>query len=149
MPDRTSQAMTIETAARMAAATLVAPAAGPVAVFIAMAVYLGEPLTGLLAPVMFVTIGGIYGYAFSFPPVLVLGTALTALSFRFPALRPKRIWFATGLLFGILTAVSLSAAELAFFGAIAGSACALAYRLIVGPAFARRPVRADPRAVPR
>ena len=143
MPVRTLDAMMPETILRMVAATLVAPAAAPMSVFIAVAFRMGEPSMGLLAPLTFVTIGGIYGYAFAFLPVLLLGTALTALSLRFPALRPRRIWLATGAFFGILTALVLFASdwELLVYGAIAGSACALAYRLIVGPALGRRPAR--------
>lgn len=129
----------------MFAATLIAPLAALVSVILAIAVWEGSPDMILFAPFILVTIPGIYGFVLAFVAVLVLGTALTAASLRFPVLRLKRIWLATGVFFGILIGLAFVAngLDMLVYGAIAGSACALAYRLIVGPALRDRPSRRD------
>ncbi|HEY5722157.1 MAG TPA: hypothetical protein VIT45_07530 [Allosphingosinicella sp.] len=121
--------------AAMAAATLVAPAAAPISVIIASVMREGSADMLLFAPMILVMRPGLYGFALAFCPVLLLGTALTAASLRFPALRPKRVWLATGAFFGILIGLALFPGgwDMVLYSGIAGAACALAYRLIVGP----------------
>lgn len=121
--------------AAMTAATLIAPAAAPIFVLLASALREGSADMLLYAPMILVTVPGQYGFALAFFPVLLLGTALTAASLHFPALRPKRVWLATGAFFGVLIGLALVPGvwDMALYGAIAGGACALTYRLIVGP----------------
>ena len=120
--------------AAMVAATLIAPLAAPVSVIFAIALRDGSADMILFAPLVLVTIPGMYGVVMAFFAVLLLGTVLTLLSLGFPVLRPKRIWLATGALFGILIGLAFVANgwDMLLYGAIAGSACALTYRLIVG-----------------
>lgn len=129
----------------MTAATLIAPVAAPISLILAVALREGSADMILLAPLSLITIPGMYGYAAGFIPVLVLGTVLTLLSLGFPVLRPKRIWFATGAFFGILMGLAFVANgwDMLAYGAIAGSACALACRLIVGPALRRPATNAE------
>lgn len=131
--------------AAMSAATLIAPLAAPVSVILAIALRDGSPDMILFAPFILVTIPGMYGFVMAFFAVLLLGTALTAASLFFPAFRPKRIWLAAGAFFGTVIGLAFVAggSDMLLYGAIAGSACALAYRLIVGPALRDRPSRRD------
>ena len=120
----------------MFAATLIAPLAALVSVILAIALRDGSPDMIFFAPFILVTIPGMYGFVLAFVAVLVLGTALTAASLRFPVLRLKRIWLSTGAFFGILIGLAFVANgwDMLLYGAIAGSAGALTYRLILGPA---------------
>ena len=130
---------TLRLPALMAVATVVAPAAAPVSVIFAFALREGSPSTAIFAPLTLVTIPGMYGYVAGFLPVLLLGTALTIATLRYPDLRPKRIWIGTGASSGFL--IGLAFRDFGWdslaLGVIAGSACALTYRLIVGPALPR------------
>ena len=138
-----------ETSLRMFAATLIAPLTAPLSVILAIAVQEGSPSTALFAPLMLVMLPGIYGFALAFIPVLLLGAGLTVAALHFPALRPKRIWLATGASFGTLIGLVFVANgwDMLVYGAIAGSASALTYRLIVGAAF-RGPVAVVAEAAP-
>ena len=132
--------MMLDASLRMFAATLIAPLAAPISIVFALGLLEGSAEMALLAPLTLVTIPGIYGYALAFIPVLLLGTGLTVASLHFPVLRPAWIWLATGAFFGTLMGMAIAPGgrDMLAYGAVAGSACALVYRVIVGPAL-RRP----------
>jgi hypothetical protein len=127
--------------AAMFAATLIAPLAAPISLVFIEALRDGSADMILFAPLSLFTIPGMYGYVLAFAAVLLLGTALTALSLPFPVLRRKLVWLAAGAFFGALMGLAFIANGwgMPIYGAIAGSACALTYRLIVGPALRVRP----------
>ena len=125
----------------MFAATLIAPAAAPISVIVAMAIRDGSADLLLFAPLALVTLPGLYGYFIGFLATLLLGTAMTLLSLRFPVARSLRIWLAVGAVSGALVGLVFRAHgwEVPALAAVAGAASALTYRLIVGPALSGRP----------
>ena len=119
---------------RMIAATLIAPLAAPLSILVVIGLrHGGSAFAAPSESLPIVAVAVVFGYALAFIPVLLLGTALSLLSLRFSGFRPRHIWVATGLVFGgliPLAAISF-AREMPLYGALAGSACALVYRLIV------------------
>ncbi len=123
-------------------ATLVAPAAaGPVGIATVLALHgkVGAAAGSLaLAPIMLLTIPGIYAYATACLPALAIGGALFVAAERVPSLRRKRVWAAAGGLAGLAAGIAwVPWAAFMTASALAGIASALTFRLIVGRSWQR------------